>query len=314
MSKKQQIIDLWKTSFNDSDTFIQFYFNKVYKDENALTITKNGKIISALQLIPYDMTYGKETISVGYISGACTDPSERGKGWMHQLLLQAFEMMKERNMTITVLIPAEKSLFYYYQTQGYTPVYDYSLRLFSIKEPGSINNHIQIKPLNEELFHSSYIYFDRKLRERPMSILHSEDDFKNIVTDNRLDGGDVAVATNEKNDVTGIAFISFAEDKKIIIKEILYNREEIKNALLTAIANHYKTPQLIYKTPPSLPDTHPYGMAMVIDRQKMITLWKATNPENPHSFDLLNTMNIQELTALTLGYNERKAYMNLMMD
>lgn len=58
----------------------QLYFDRVYKDENAMTIEKDGKIVSALQIVPYTMTYLGTEISVAYISGVCTAPEERGQG------------------------------------------------------------------------------------------------------------------------------------------------------------------------------------------------------------------------------------------
>ena len=90
MDKKQQIVNLWRTCFGDSEAFISLYFDRVYKDENAMTIEKDGKIVSALQIVPHTMTYLGTEISVGYISGACTTPEERGQGLMRQLLQETF--------------------------------------------------------------------------------------------------------------------------------------------------------------------------------------------------------------------------------
>ena len=33
MDKKQQIVNLWRTCFGDSEAFISLYFDRVYKDE-----------------------------------------------------------------------------------------------------------------------------------------------------------------------------------------------------------------------------------------------------------------------------------------
>ena len=93
-NNKSQLIDLWRTSFNDSEEFIKLFFDRVYKKENALFIEKNGKIVSALQMLPYVMTYYGKEISVNYIYGACTLPSERGQGLMRQLIQKAFEVME----------------------------------------------------------------------------------------------------------------------------------------------------------------------------------------------------------------------------
>ena len=88
---KQQIIDLWRLSFNDTEEFIRLYFDRVYKEENTLVIEKDGQVVSALQMLPYTMTYYGTEISVAYISGACTLPSMRGKGLMKQLMQKAFD-------------------------------------------------------------------------------------------------------------------------------------------------------------------------------------------------------------------------------
>ena len=118
MDKKQQIVNLWRTCFGDSEAFISLYFDRVYKDENAMTIEKDGKIVSALQIVPYTMTYLGTEISVGYISGACTTPEERGQGLMRQLLQETFEEMERREIAISALIPADPWLFDYYREQG----------------------------------------------------------------------------------------------------------------------------------------------------------------------------------------------------
>ena len=45
MDKKQQIVNLWRTCFGDSEAFISLYFDRVYKDENAMTIEKDGNCL-----------------------------------------------------------------------------------------------------------------------------------------------------------------------------------------------------------------------------------------------------------------------------
>lgn len=77
-NNKSQLIDLWRTSFNDSEEFIKLFFDRVYKRKRPV-YEKNGKIVSALQMLPYVMTYYGKEISVNYIYGACTLPSERGQ-------------------------------------------------------------------------------------------------------------------------------------------------------------------------------------------------------------------------------------------
>ena len=125
-NNKPQLIDLWR-----SEEFIKLFFDRVYKKENALFIEKDGKIVSALQMLPYVMTYYGTEISVSYIYGACTLPSERGQGFMRQLIQKAFEVMESRKVALTVIIPADPWLFDYYRDLGYTEAFDYRKRHIS---------------------------------------------------------------------------------------------------------------------------------------------------------------------------------------
>jgi len=52
-SIKKQIRKLWECCFGDSPKFIDLYFNKRYTHERNLAITKEEKVVSALQLLPY---------------------------------------------------------------------------------------------------------------------------------------------------------------------------------------------------------------------------------------------------------------------
>ena len=287
MDKKQQIVNLWRTCFGDSEAFISLYFDRVYKDENAMTIEKDGKIVSALQIVPYTMTYLGTEISVGYISGACTTPEERGQGLMRQLLQETFDYSVE-----TYIRPN-------------TPV---QLPKITVIQPEV--------PTTDELF----AYFNRKLRERPSCILHSQDDFITILRDLQLDNGGMYTALDENEKVVGMAFALPLEagtapsDKKLFIKELLYDSEEIKALLLQELTLQNNISQATVNTPPTPPGTLPMGMARIIDTKRMIHLWLSKQHESPVSKKDLEQMDNQTLTRQLIGYQGRMAYMSLMLD
>ena len=56
MTTKDEVKALWKLCFKDSDEFTDLYFKMRYKDEVNRVIREDGKIVSALQMIPYPMT------------------------------------------------------------------------------------------------------------------------------------------------------------------------------------------------------------------------------------------------------------------
>ena len=104
---KREVMELWRVCFDDTEEFIQFYFDKKYKDENALVYwDEQGAAIAALQTTLCPMTFGETKIITGYISGACTHPLARARGVMTKLLREAFYVMRGKKIPVSTLIKA----------------------------------------------------------------------------------------------------------------------------------------------------------------------------------------------------------------
>lgn len=80
MMIKEQVKALWKICFDDSEEFVEMYFRLRYKTEVNVAIQSGDEVISALQMLPYPMTFGGETVQTSYISGACTHPFPKQRG------------------------------------------------------------------------------------------------------------------------------------------------------------------------------------------------------------------------------------------
>ena len=320
-SRKEQIITLWKTVFNDSDEFVRLYFGQVYKDGNAFVIEKNGHIVSALQMLPYRMFFCGEDLPVGYISGACTLPSERGKGWMSELLHNASEEMKNRNIPIAALIPAEAWLFDYYRSRGYTEAFRYATCVYIRSKHAVAPAAPLVVRQEREPRQIFYDYFDRKLRERPACMLHTYEDFAVILEDTSLSGGSFFVASNPDGLPAGMAFVSRPErddntgERSVLIKEILYDSEQIKQDICHAVTQRLEIDKALCRIPPAARlQTHPYGMAQLINPERIIDLWMSTHPGSKLSATDMRSMDRQLLTRRLLASPEQTSYMSLMLD
>jgi predicted GNAT family acetyltransferase len=272
-------------------------------------------------MLPYTMSFCGEDISLAYISGVCTLPSERGKGLMKQLMQQAFDEMRRRKIALTALIPAEPWLFGYYREAGYTEAFEYAKTVYTHQEylrPGQDCVVRMQKPTREEAI---YAYFDRKLRERRMCILHSVDDFLTIQQDIELSGGKLFMAYEaHTSEPVGMAFAghphgSATEEASVLIKEIFFNSEQVKNSLLYEITKHFKVEKAVCRLPfDNKRVSYPYGMARVMDVERLVALWAAAHPESSLSESEMIAMDIRALTAHLLDYPNRAAYMSLMLD
>jgi predicted acetyltransferase len=217
MTTKDEVKALWKLCFTDSDEFTDLYFDLRYKDDINMAVREEGKIISALQMISYPMTFCGETIATSYVSGACTHPDYRSHGAMRRLLRLTHRRMYDDGILLSTLIPAEKWLFGYYAKSGYTPRFGYVMERVNVEKliPSGSYRVEEEDEASAEL----YQYFDNRMRERACCMLHSYEDFLVIMADLRLGGGKVLVARRADR-MAGMAFVVM-DAGSLYIKELL---------------------------------------------------------------------------------------------
>ena len=64
---KEKVKALWKLCFDDSDQFIDMYFRLRYKSEINVVIESGNEVISALQMLPYPMSFCGKQVATSYI-------------------------------------------------------------------------------------------------------------------------------------------------------------------------------------------------------------------------------------------------------
>ncbi len=170
---------MWKVCFEDTDAFIDLIFTQKYKHENTLVYFENNIAVASLQMHPYTISFYGEEIPFAYLAGLCTLPEYRNKGYMAQLINEAHRVLKERNIPLAILIPAEDWLFRFYEKFGYEQVFDKS------KEP--IYSLDKILAENPEV-ESAYLFFDSLYRHKDFCVQKSFSDFKTIIEEYRNDG------------------------------------------------------------------------------------------------------------------------------
>ncbi|WP_195407353.1 GNAT family N-acetyltransferase [Bacteroides congonensis] len=274
---KEQVKALWKLCFEDSEEFVEMYFKLRYKNEVNVAIQSGDEVISALQMLPYPMTFCGEMIQTSYISGACTHPDFRSKGVMRELLSQSFARMLRNGIQFSTLIPAEPWLFDYYKRMGYATVFQYSVKEMALPEfipSKEIAVNVVSKPQDEV-----YSYLNKKLSERPCCIQHSAEDFQVIMADLPISGGNLFVA-KQANEIWGIAII-YKRENCIIINELLAEDKDTEYSLLFAIKQYTGCNHIIQLLPPDkeLPQ-HSLGMARIINAKEVLQIYASAFPED----------------------------------
>ena len=253
---------LWQDTFGDSDAFVRLFFTRVYRPQNALTLSCDGRLAAMLHIVPYRLRVGRRMLPAAYICGVSTRPEARGQGLMTALMRRALRTMRRRGFALTTLIPAEPWLFDVYARLGYVhPIQTCDERIATADLPLAPPD-VRIVPCTDARF---YAAFDRLQRRRPCAILHTARDFDTIRLDCESDGGSVLVALADGRPA-GFLFEAPEEGGVVRVKELLAEDADTETALLRAAATRHGATHLRVRRPPA-PDrpAQPYGLAARLD-------------------------------------------------
>lgn len=169
---RNQILEMWRICFGDSQPYFDIYFREKYRDETTLAYFIQDKVVASLQLLSYQFNFCDTEIPIAYISGACTLPEARKKGYMGELLKYTFCELSKKGIPLSLLVPEEEWLLDFYKKYDYAHTFDKGLTIPSIEKIVSENKG------NLEM---AYCVFDSYFRDREMVVQKTFDDFKVIV-------------------------------------------------------------------------------------------------------------------------------------
>ena len=270
---------LWERSFADPRAFIDLYFREKYRKERNEVIVRDGHVVSALQKLPYPLTYGGRMLPASYISGACTDENYRKRGLMSKLLAQTHRAMADENAVLSFLIPATAELATYYAKFGYTPCFRFGWKethpILPYKGGGTDLTAQEVFPDREDLG-GSLIYLRQKMQERPLCVQHPLSDLRAVADDMRM-AGDTMWEVRRGTLLVGVA-ICRAEAEGVLLRECLYDDEEARDALIASIAEHYGQSEVDVLDTTGREGDY-FGMARVINAEEMLKAYAQLYPE-----------------------------------
>lgn len=272
-------MELWRRCFEDTDEFIRFYFGRKYSDANSLVFEENWKVLSALQMLPYPMRWGNATIDTSYISGACTLPEARNRGFMTLLLQKTLQETKARGIAFSTLIPAEEWLFGYYASQGYVSVFDYALHTY-IPDNRPLPDALSLMSsdcFDEDFARNLFPYFSKEMNKRDFCIQHPYDDYMTIVEEAYLSGGRLWAAYRQNTPV-GWA-LAVPEKETVWVKELVTNSGQEQAGLLQSIHALWPDKPLVYKTLPAVSGNIGLGMARLTHAPQMLQYFARLHPD-----------------------------------
>lgn len=276
MLLRPQVRNLWKRCFDDSEAFVDLYFSRVYSENANFSFSRNDKVVSALQALPFTLRCFGSDIHLGYISGACTAPELRRQGLMKRLLDKVHSTLHFYKKTpLAALIPASEPLRDYYARQGYGDVF--VEQHTPVAPPAASPEGITVTAV-EGFPADLYALYQRLASQREAAVVHTEAHLQVVAADLALSPeGFVLRADDASGEPVGLA-IGRVEAEQTRIAELLAASDAAREALLFAVSARGEARPMLLVEP--LTDGTPVrkGMARVVDAKPLLELYAARYP------------------------------------
>lgn len=119
LSDSAALKQLWMSSFGESESSVDRFFDRVYSSNKAFVATCDGKVVAMMFLLGASLRIGTDRFKAGYVYSVATDSDYRGNGIMKSLEKYLCEDALGMGIRVVVLVPASKSLFKMYEKIGY---------------------------------------------------------------------------------------------------------------------------------------------------------------------------------------------------
>ncbi len=260
--------ELWKSSFLDTDQYIDFYFQRKAPISQVFSQYDGERLASMAFYTPYNISFfGKEQV-LHYIVGVATDPEYRRQGRMRELMLEGMTEAYEAGRIMTYLSPMKEE---YYRSFGFADLYHRSIsevRDFASSELSVIN----YSRLSEEKKLEFVEFVNQKLSSSTSDMFVKRDlDYYRIHRREMraLDGGVLAFYTKDGDLVGSVSF--GAEGGKCEAYEVICHKvyaRDVMNALYAYVISkvHLIEPKIVFFDTEFLPD----GMVRNAERKPYI--------------------------------------------
>ena len=106
IDKKEKIRALFNATFTGNNAWNDWFFSRVYRDDEAMVLEQDGNVLSSLMVKPYAFLFHGSDVGLAYISGVATARSARQQGFMTQLMAGALHSVASQGHALAAVIPA----------------------------------------------------------------------------------------------------------------------------------------------------------------------------------------------------------------
>lgn len=262
----EELKEIWKLSFGDEDSFIDFYFQTRNWLEETAVLLLDGRIVSMLTMIPADMIGGNnEKLKASMLYAIATHPEFQKRGFADQLIEFSNQDLLSKHICVTLLVPAGEELFRFYEKRGYQDAFFVREAVLNRDEIKSLAGGDAISSLIAPTDPVCYNRIRRKLLEG-----HSYLDYRDEEISFEKQLGriyDTDLLSVEIDGTEGCAYYERISQEEVIVKELLIPDQYLAAALMQ-ISALIPGEKYIVRTPPHSGEIfggviRPFGMLRI---------------------------------------------------
>lgn len=244
---------LWKDTFHDSDSYVNLVFQRCFSPELTITSFQEERLAAALFGVPFSfLNHSDKPLRGLYLCGLATRPEFRRRGIMTRMLIEIEQRGKEAGFDFTFLIPASDGLRRYYADRGYVNGAYRAMERFT-----SVHNFVPDEKANlidgkVEVLRPGIDAVDLKKeiaefcsefeKNSGWGIARGEEQFRIIIEENLVSGGEIFFSHDDKERITGIAFAVKENENdssgEIEVRRIMYETVSARQSILQSVRNY----------------------------------------------------------------------------
>lgn len=231
-NETENIKEIWNYCFDDSDSFVNYYFNDKYSRFNTVVVDEGEEIVSSLQLNQYKLILNDKLYNSSYVVGVSTLPQVRGRGYMRNIMKFTLRELYAKGQLVSILMPIDYRL---YRQYGYEHCYDQLEYTIDIEDLKRFKISGRLHKINESHINDLIDISNFFLKDTNGNVYKTDEYYKNLFKEVKSENGYMYIHEDEGNQGYIIYFLN---RDKMFVREIFYKNINSLKSMLKFIYNH----------------------------------------------------------------------------
>lgn len=263
---------MWQNCFGDSETFMNWLFEKRFLADFSTYIKKENKMVCCMQSYPFHIWVRGSIVKGIMLCGVCTDPSYRKQGLMTELFSETMRILSKRGYVLAVHTPAVLKSYYSF---GH-----FAVNRCKYIKSDAIAHFIKSSDVIEidQNFGILYQCYELFSKQYTGCISRTMADFLLKIEDYRADGAKV-IACEYNNEIKGYA-VFYSTESILQAVETVAESNEVYQKLIESICSYGEGKKLSVKLPEEVcikadslyEEVEEKGVAGILDVTKLMSV------------------------------------------